>query len=747
MSTATATPRERSRREELKEVLDAVTGSIRPVPVTFGHRVAVVLVAFAMLLLPVLYAVIVQGIAYGIYWHAINNQTWFDDYGVFGMLGYGLVIAFGSIVTFFMIKPLLARAYMERPERLNPKAEPFLYDYFHALAETVGAKPPASIRVMCDVNATAGYAGGVGSVFSNKSAITIGLPLAGGLSLREFTGVMAHELGHTVQRGGGIALYFISSIFGWFDRVGTMNDIWDFRLWIWANFGSLPTRLFSRTVIFLVRLVRWVPWLLSQLGALICFNLMRKREFDADRYEVRVGGFKAFKSTTHKLHELQLCNFWAFRDLYVSAQEEKLANDLPALIVGRMKSLDAKLRKKLQREMNKEKTKLFDTHPSSRERIASARAEKTDGIFRLKNGWDPPASIIFRDFGKLSRILTRKLYKDDYGINVKRRNLRSADEILKEIDAQVESYKAVHRYFQVIIPELWPLPIDPSAMEEPGDPIETRDMMVTARKDMLAALPDYKRMAEKYEDAEGRIFELSCAMACAEVGLSVRPKDFDLETGRPSEVKKQLRKTEAAAAKAASIMLDFELSGGRRLSAALRLIQMKQVYTKIENGEELYWEVKRLIPDALYITEVMTDLRTLAVLYHQIGLLWSRFNPETRNQDLHDAIFDKVEEFHDRLTEIDGELSERLYPFDHARGNVTLKEIALPHLPPFEYISEILSVTGNLFEQLTKIQGRLFATLAAAAEKVEDVFNLPRLPQPEDDEDEDDGKKKKRKRR
>jgi len=56
--------------------------------------------------------------------------------------------------------------------------------------------------VVCDLNAAAGFRRGAASFFGNDLVLTIGLPLVAGLSLREFAGVVAHELAHVTQKHG-----------------------------------------------------------------------------------------------------------------------------------------------------------------------------------------------------------------------------------------------------------------------------------------------------------------------------------------------------------------------------------------------------------------------------------------------------------------------------------------------------------------------------------------------------------------
>jgi hypothetical protein len=78
------------------------------------------------------------------------------------------------------------------------------------------------------------------------------------------------------------------------------------------------------------------------------------------------------------------------------------------------------------------------------------------------------------------------------------------------------------------------------------------------------------------------------------------------------------------------------------------------------------------------------------------------------------------------------------YPFENAAGDISLAQFALPQIPELgDYYSNFL-VISKLFEQLTSIQGRLFARVSAAAEKVEETFGLERLPDPPDEEGDED---------
>ena len=185
-----------------RAVLAAIRGRIDPAPVPFPYRLALAGVALAMVLLPLVYLALVGTAAYATWWHAVHHLTWLAGRGSARgrMFVYATPIVGGLTTVFFMIKPLLARhAPKQQPLVLDRRKEPFLFDFVDRLCRTIGAPPPVRIEVDCEVNASAhrvGFAGTGGLV------LTIGLPLVAGLTLRQMTGVLAHEFGHFAQGAG-----------------------------------------------------------------------------------------------------------------------------------------------------------------------------------------------------------------------------------------------------------------------------------------------------------------------------------------------------------------------------------------------------------------------------------------------------------------------------------------------------------------------------------------------------------------
>src|SRR5439155_20614652 len=80
------------------------------------------------------------------------------------------------------------------------------------------------------VNARAGMDGNILGLISRKLVLTIGLPLAAGLDLQDFTGILAHELGHFAQGTAMRLTFIVRRVSFWFFRAVYERDSWDEQL-------------------------------------------------------------------------------------------------------------------------------------------------------------------------------------------------------------------------------------------------------------------------------------------------------------------------------------------------------------------------------------------------------------------------------------------------------------------------------------------------------------------------------------
>ncbi|MBA4147761.1 MAG: M48 family metalloprotease [Verrucomicrobia bacterium] len=404
------------------EILNAFEGTITPARVSFFYQVGLLLVSCMMVLLPLVYVALVCLAGWGVYLYATHFSFLLTMGGGFRgailkLMIYGGPLFIGIILVLFMVKPLFARRPRHaQPMALNPAFQPTVYAFIGKICDLVGAPMPKRIDMDCELNASASFRRGMGSLFGNDLVLTIGLPLVAGLSVREFAGVIAHEFGHFTQGFGMRLSYIIRSVNMWFARVVYERDAFD----VWLQETSEEAEDWRWAI--LVGCARIGVWCSRQILKLLmltghgvsCF-LLRQMEYDADSYETKLSGSETFESTSRRMHVLNTLlkpTYDSMRASWNSGRE--LPNDLPALLLKQDQAMPIGKRTQVEDSIGLNTTGIFDTHPSAGDRIRCARQMNEPGIFHL----DAPATILFQNFDIISQQVTQLHYSDDLGIPV-----------------------------------------------------------------------------------------------------------------------------------------------------------------------------------------------------------------------------------------------------------------------------------------------------------------------------------------
>ena len=711
-----------------QQILAALHDEIERPKVTTTYKLGLLAVALANLLLPLLYFGLIFLVAHAIYWNAQYNHP---GRGVLGFVIYFGAYILGAITLVFLIKPLFARdSKQSAPLTLKRSSEPFLYEYVEAICESVNAPAPDSIRLVCEPNAAASFSQGLMGIVTGRMTLTIGLPLAAGMSLRQFTGVLAHEFGHFSQGGGMRLSYVVRVINFWLLKIVFLRDAWDEALERYSQNGNWRIR-------FLLYAARGSIWVSRQLlfgllwmgNAISCF-LMRQMEFDADRYEARMVGHRTFAATCSRLSELSIAHQMAMSDLRQFHSEGRLADDLPTLIVSNVQHISPQFRKEYRKLQLARETGLFDTHPADRERIENARQEDPAGLFQLPGEQkDPPATVLFTKFERLCRAMTSDYYEDLLGKHFKKKLLHPASKLIAQRDAEVEAGKALDRYFQIHVPVDRPLTLYDDTDKPPVNPREAAYDLKAARDEMLRELEEYKDLPDRYQEAENTLYTTAEALSVMDCGLRIKARDFDLPDGSRRTAEAKHKRAKAATQFLAAKMLVFETAASMRISTALRILQVPKIANAIPDGLALQDEVRIMIRDARLISGIIGGLPILRILYRRIAVLFARLGRQP-SQKLIRTIIDQLEGMHTRIYEISNELKDHSYPFDHADDTMSLRDFVIPYLPDEMDVGALVNTTQLLFERLYTLQVRLFARLTQAAEKVETVLGLPPLPVP-----------------
>ena len=340
------------------------------------------------------------------------------------------------------------------------------------------------------------------SMLGSDMVLTIGLPLVSGMTLRQLTGVLAHEFGHFAQGSGMRVTYVIRSVNAWFARVVYERDAWDQKLADWSAQAGRELVLVMWACQLLVWLARRVLWALMWAGHFVSCFMLRQMEYDADRYEARVAGSETFAQTADRLLVLSLASQGAHSDLVQSWQTNRLADDLPRLIlenVGELQQAHSAVLAAARESSARETTKAFATHPANRDRIASAARERAPGLFQI----EAPATVLFHDYDRIAREVTLAFYKNVIGPEVEPKNLIPTARLVAEQADRLEGHKAAAtvsagRRLQRVPP----VPRGRSTSRNRSSRRKPKTNFCAARTRMLEALPRYQEALTAFLEAD-----------------------------------------------------------------------------------------------------------------------------------------------------------------------------------------------------------------------------------------------------
>lgn len=734
-SKPSAAPGRASDRDAIaRELLGGFQGKIEAIRPSMAYQLGILLVALVMVLLPLIYVALIGLVGWLVYLHAVCDTGLLHVRAggraqVWAFLIYVAPIVAGAVAIVFMIKPLFARsAKIERRRSLTREGEPLLFAFVDRICETVGAPRPKRIDVDCEVNASASFRRGVWSMLvGNDLVLTIGMPLVVGMNTRQFTEVLAHEFGHFTQGAGMRLTFIIRSISFWFTRVVYERDAWDEALVRWSTESDGRLAIFFLLTRLFVWLTRKVLWVLMMVGHAVAGFMLRQMEYDADRTAARVVGASAAESNAATLILLGGANQNAISDLQHFYHEGRLGDNLPRLVEANLSQFLPTVHEEVAKMIETSQTGILDTHPCHKDRIANVRRENAPGVFHVER----PATVLFSDFDALARNVTWDFYRGIFGTDFKPTDMHPTEDLLRRQQRDIAANKALGRYFQGAFSGLRPLGL-PSGLEGDGRDAEALGASVAeARQRMLAALPQYKETFADFDKADTHLVEAEQARALIRAGFKLKPGIFSVSMCNSEETGRVTRRANEQQELCLGALSPFEAAAADRLGGALRLLRTGDMAERIADVPARLAEAEVILAAMAVVGSQLPEILQLRNQRAALGILVDNLQGNHENQSLIGEIKSRMRTMGQSIRTIHAGLGNERYPFDHAKGDISLADYALEKLPDPEDLGAILNAGSEMMDKLASLYVRMMARLTDAALEVETALGLPALPDPE----------------
>lgn len=442
------------------DALRALADQRLPKPRTsFPYMLGLLMITLLCIAVPAVYLGFTGAIIYGWLWYLTHIHHHLPRAWQIILLMYTVPVLGGAMLILFLLRPLFAGSPRPRDAlKLDPEREASFVSGVHALCRAIGVSAPAEIRLSWDANASVQFRSGM-SLFTGQKVLTIGLSLIGGLSARQFVGVLAHEFGHFAQRFGMRCSFLVNSVNRWLEHCAYGEDTWSTKLQEWSDKAAEKEGWFSSlfgisslVALVAIALTRRLMALLFHVSLRLSRYMSRQMEFDADRYEALLAGSDAFRGTActlralnHAFAEVNSANIEAW-------QEHRLLRDLPEAVAAHAREFDATRLAKIEHEIHEHTTtRYWDSHPPDVERIDNAEKRRAPGIYLDES----PAALLFKDFPGWAQRATRQFYAEQ-GVKFTDDQLRSRDEILGHVRGRGQQREQVDRFFNGQF-QRWPL--------------------------------------------------------------------------------------------------------------------------------------------------------------------------------------------------------------------------------------------------------------------------------------------------
>jgi len=664
-------------------------------------------------LFTLLYLLLLLTFSVGVIYSSLFT-TWgmsVTGFGLLALLLQLLTIPLGLAVLFLIAKPLLSlRARGLQGEAISEVQEPKLHALVAALCDKLDAPMPQQIRINNSNGVALGYAGGPGAMLRRGQVLNIGAPVVAACNISQLTALIAQAIQQNHSKGlSPRALCLLRRNDAWLQRAVEGEDGMDRILQELIEEGS-PLAPLARGVQKAIAVSRQpLRWYL-RLSRRLSRRTMHRLVYNADRVAQAVAGSDGFQQLLRQQRLLAYSAKHALPGLRARWYKEgKLPQNLVQLLLHHSRSLPSDSDKKLLLKQEQERAASLDLLPADTLRLQHLAQERVGAAYPAPS----PATTLFRNFTKLSRSMTLRLYYNELEIPVR------PDQLLPSTTPDMaKQQQPIDALFNGMYVDLLPLKLG-HRMNLVGDFEEGVSARAKALKEISTTHSHTQLAHKRCMESEQALFDIS-------VQNQLYHAELWKQWGLPAEDKEGInqihqacREQEKGLVENIGLLAHQLQPNVQRLAVDLALLGMPQA-ARVKNAAMLSQEVTGLIAVLERIEHAAQQLRELRLHVSLLQILLS-FDGTTKGKR-GERIQEQAGDIRQLLTGLSGSFKTTPYPFGTSYNNLTafvLHQAYRDDSPEGE-----LDRGMEMVERITALQRQILARLCAIALHVEKGLGL-----------------------
>lgn len=688
------------------------------------HLVALGATALVTILLPAAYVVAVQ--AFGMYlgwvgFHAVSAVLSAEGFPLDEMCRVVCVVISGC-AWLSMMRPLVAEDHRRQAAmQVTKNTQPTLFALIETLCRHMRVRVPAEVWLDCTGSVRTSIRGGMRCVARGDLVLSIGLPVAGVLSAREFAAVLAQELGKSAGGLGVTAGHAVREMNAWFFRALYHRDRWEEALSDTGGGKASGIMSFARCT---VRSFIWISqrpfWLMMCVARWISFVPMHILQVRSAQAAVRLIGADGSGLLMHKRRILARALKLARADLDEGVSHMRLPENF-SLLVARLfaKAMEA-------------------SPPPVPQKSAEKNPPAAHVIGQLPANAE--AAALIRQFVDLARQTSYFYYQHELGISIHQHRMVAHDESLYQKRHQAEALSVIRRYFGGLMHPERAL----CGLATTGKSTDAGDMaqeVVRAREWEKRYESQIRMALREWNLAWQRRRDLECAWVLTLAGYAVCRLDYGTTQSNPETYRKEAKAQKLIMEHLDDPLRMCESHLEKRFAAALGMLWFSQPEILPDRLQELRKQMPLWthVYDAL--AGVLPEFRELLTTFHSFQTLGGRVASVSDAGAFASAMQSIVPGMMARARHISKALDGACYPFTPDCVVVPLSDFlcaslggsAEPdprtalgmHAMAQKMALDASAALTPFVDRFLELYHRSFAWLAAAAEASENYFVGP----------------------